>query len=570
MRLALLGLLLLAAATLCAFFLPPASALACSIVALALFVALLVRGIASVRSGLIEPTIWRSADPDERRVAITFDDGPDPYGTPRVLDALRERRVRATFFVVGERVRAHPDIVRRIVAEGHEVACHSDVHSRFSPFRRFGKLRAELEACLGSIREVTGLTPRLYRPPYGLRSPANAGVARSLDLLVIGMARRGFDQSDGADAAHVASRVVASVRGGEIIALHDGPEPGRRAAAQPGATPCLAAEALPAILDGIAERGLEPATVSDLLAERPYRESPERPWTGRSRGGRFGNAFFSWVVRMAGPRVAAIFVVPVACWFVAAAGPARRASIDLRRRLHGPAPAVVELWWAWRHFFVFGRGLLDRVARAHGQERPLTIERIGWDRVSDLVSKPGGVLILSAHFGDWSLAARAFGSEHREISVLAYRGMGLGADQARRGAAVPFTPIDVSGSPESVASAIASALGRGGAVAALGDRVMGGGAVQVPFLGAEAPLPRGLWVVALVTRVPVVVALAVPAGRDRMRIYFDGPILVEPASRDDREAAVRRAAARYAAFLGERVRAEPFHWANFFDFWGRP
>src|SRR6185436_1081503 len=137
------------------------------------------------------------------------------------------RGVKATFFLIGENVRRHPEIARRIVDAGHEVACHADSHSPSTPWFRPARMERELRACLESIRAAAGVTPRLYRPPYGFRSPAHAGVAARNDLRVIGMARRGLDKKAGVTAAAVTERTVRSARGGEVIALHDGDEPGR-------------------------------------------------------------------------------------------------------------------------------------------------------------------------------------------------------------------------------------------------------------------------------------------------------------------------------------------------------
>ena len=568
MRIALIGVVLLAAAIAAPWMVPPDAVAVVRIAALLVFVALLARGIFSVRSSLVERTVWRSSDAGDLRVSLTFDDGPDPVGTARILDVLRDRKVRATFFVVGSRVRAHAELAQRILAEGHEIGCHSDTHSRWTPFLRGARLRAELTAGLDAVRKAVGVTPRFYRPPFGFRSPANVGAASNLDLLVVGMARRGHDQSPEMTAERLAARVTASVGGGDILALHDGDEPRPHHGAATGeARRCVAADALPAILDGFASRGLIPVTVGELLAERAYRESPERPWTGRTRGGRWGNGFFSWTVRRLGPVPAAICVLPVSLWFVVAAGPARRASIELRRRIHGSASILRELWWAWRHFFVYGRTLLQRVAHAHGRSSNAVIERVGWDSVSGIVHQPGGVLLLSAHFGEWASAGRAFGTEHRELSVLAFRGTGVGAHAVKGQGGSSFRTIDVTAPPAAVATEIAAALLKGGAVAALADRAMNDDVVRAPFLGGEITLPRGLWKVAMVARVPVVVVLAVPTGRDRFTIYFDGPILLSRASGADREAVVANAAARYAAFLEACVRKHPFHWANFFDVW---
>lgn len=156
---------------------------------------------------------------DHRRIALTFDDGPDPVHTPRVLDRLAALDVRATFFVVGSKVAAYPDLVRRIVAEGHELGNHTYNH-RYLPLQRSQTVRDELARTDDAIARVTGSVPRLARPPYGGRSPRNVrAFARAGKQLVL------WDVNSwdwkGAPPADTAARVLARVRPGSIVLMHD-------------------------------------------------------------------------------------------------------------------------------------------------------------------------------------------------------------------------------------------------------------------------------------------------------------------------------------------------------------
>src|SRR5581483_8540438 len=118
-----------------------------------------------------------------RQVALTFDDGPDPVVTPRLLDLLVQRGARATFFVLTERATARPDLIRRMLAEGHEVALHFDRHDRITDLpprearRRLAAAKAELEAMAGPVV--------YFRPPYGGQSLRTYLIARSLGLQVV-------------------------------------------------------------------------------------------------------------------------------------------------------------------------------------------------------------------------------------------------------------------------------------------------------------------------------------------------------------------------------------------------
>ena len=117
-----------------------------------------------VTSGFWIETLWR-ARRASRAVALTFDDGPDVCFTPRVLDVLAEKRVTATFFVVGERAERHPELIRRAHDMGHAIGNHSHTHSLRFHFRHERGMRVEIGACNRVIRSAIGLEPRLFRSP---------------------------------------------------------------------------------------------------------------------------------------------------------------------------------------------------------------------------------------------------------------------------------------------------------------------------------------------------------------------------------------------------------------------
>lgn len=557
------GLVLAASGSL--WLLPQSDAVPIFAVALVAFLGLLARGMFSVRSNLLQATHWRSDDAGETRVALTFDDGPHPEWTPRVLDALREKGARATFFVIGENARRHPELVRRIVEEGHEVGGHGDTHAWTTPFFGRRRLEGEIRRCLDAVRAAAGVTPRLWRPPIGIRTPGQSGVPERNDLLVIGMARRSGDTRPDADPADLGRRFVETAGRGEVLALHDGEEP-----LHPAPRAATVA-ALPAILDGLAAKGLRPVTVSQLLAVRPYRETPQRGWTGRSRGGRLGMWIFRTTARVFGERGCLACAPLVAAWYVVAHPRARRASILLRRRLHGPAGPLRELAWAYRHFFTFGRTIIDRMVFLHGGARAPAVDVSGWEDVRPVVDSTEGCLLVSAHVGDWIAASRVSKLVERPMWVVAAQGMGIGPHQVRRDAGTHlFRTIDVDEHPIAVAAQVAAALREGGFVAMLGDRKVNRDVVRLPFLGAEAAFPTGPWSVALVTGAPVVVFFMLRTGPGRQRLHFFGPIRVPRVAREERGEAIRRAAAQFAAYLEQVVRAHPHHWSNFYDFWAAP
>lgn len=225
----------------------------------------LADGVFRPQSGLLAPTVVRGPRAGNR-VAITFDDGPDPRVTPAILDALRAAGARATFFVIGRAVEAAPALARRIVEEGHELGNHSFAHSRVLNFRGARGMAQEIARGAAALTPFSGLdgVPPLYRPPIGLKNPALARVARRMGLTIVAWSVHGHDTGRrGAPA--IAARVLARTRPGDIILLHDGCDRPPR-----GAAPARAAtlEALPEILAGLAARGLAPVTVSELLGRR--------------------------------------------------------------------------------------------------------------------------------------------------------------------------------------------------------------------------------------------------------------------------------------------------------------
>jgi len=163
---------------------------------------------------------------DRRVVALTFDDGPDPARTPALLDTLAELHAPATFFLLGSQVDAHPELAARIAREGHELGNHTYSH-RYLPLARSRSVAGELAATDAAIARATGITPTLARPPYGGRSPANVRAFARGGKRVVLWDVNSFDWK-GADAPDIAARVLARVRPGSIVLLHEARTGGER------------------------------------------------------------------------------------------------------------------------------------------------------------------------------------------------------------------------------------------------------------------------------------------------------------------------------------------------------
>ncbi len=192
-------------------------------------------------------------------IALTIDDGPDPRVTPAVLDLLDAHDARATFFCIGERARAHPDLCREIVRRGHAVENHSQRHRHsfsLSGPRGFGR---ELQAAQTTLTDITGQVPAFFRAPAGLRNPFLDPVLHRLGLRLVSWTRRGFDTRE-RDPITVLRRLRRSLRAGDILLLHDG-HAARAASGQP-----VVLEVLPALLRSIAAAGLRPITLRQAFS----------------------------------------------------------------------------------------------------------------------------------------------------------------------------------------------------------------------------------------------------------------------------------------------------------------
>lgn len=208
------------------------------------------------RSRLLGPNWTRLPPAAAARgdIALTIDDGPDPEVTPRVLDLLDAQGVRATFFVIGERVRRHPALARAIVARGHGIENHSERHLNTFSLRGPGWLEREIRAAQSTLAQICGVTPRFFRAPAGLRNPFLEPVLARLDLHLAAWTRRGYDTRNG-DAAAVAAVLQKNLAAGDILLLHDG-----NAARSPHGEPVIL-DALPPLLASIKHAGLTPVTL---------------------------------------------------------------------------------------------------------------------------------------------------------------------------------------------------------------------------------------------------------------------------------------------------------------------
>ena len=201
------------------------------------------------------------------RFAITFDDGPSPRNTGRVLERLRRHGAHATFFQLGRRVRRHPEITRRVRDEGHEVGLHDDHHLPPVCLPQWLR-RRELRACEAAVR-AAGVEPaRWYRPPFGLLRPAQAEEIRAWGFApVLGDVFPRDPERPGTE--RIVEWTLACLRPGSILILHDGSGYGDLDRSQ-------TVEAADRILGHAARRGLRAVSVGELIGEHARGISADR------------------------------------------------------------------------------------------------------------------------------------------------------------------------------------------------------------------------------------------------------------------------------------------------------
>ncbi|MGZ5571867.1 MAG: polysaccharide deacetylase family protein [Usitatibacter sp.] len=212
------------------------------------------------RSRALGPNLTRLPETAAARgeIALTFDDGPDPEVTPRVLDILDAHGARGSFFCIAEEAALYPDICREIVRRGHAVENHSRGHLPTFALLGVGGIRKELAAAQATLIDHSGKVPRFFRPPAGFRNPMLDPVLHELGLRLVSWTRRGFDTRR-KDVEFVASRLIRGLAAGDILLLHDG----HSARCASGAPVIL--EVLPRVLDAAHGLGLRPVTLRQAI-----------------------------------------------------------------------------------------------------------------------------------------------------------------------------------------------------------------------------------------------------------------------------------------------------------------
>lgn len=221
--------------------------------------AALYYGASVPHSQLLGPSLVRGPQ-GQRRVALTFDDGPTPPYTGRVLDVLRELGATGTFFVNGNHAVRYPELLRRVRDEGHTIGNHTFSHL-FLYIKTPRRMAREIDDTQAAIERAAGVRPCIFRPPYGARWFGLWGVLKARGMTNVQWSDTGYDWIRQNTSADIARKSLEKLQDGSVILLHDGA--GRHTAGQVDRSRTV--EALPAIIEGVRQRGLQFVSVLDFL-----------------------------------------------------------------------------------------------------------------------------------------------------------------------------------------------------------------------------------------------------------------------------------------------------------------
>ncbi len=162
----------------------------------------------------------KNHDVIDNAIALTFDDGPDPVFTPKVLELLKKHNAKATFFCIGKQVEKHPKIVQQIIADGHVIGNHSYIHSNNYGFLSTDKVILDLKQNRQLIENVTNLKTQFFRPPFGVTNPNIARAVKRLNLKTFGWSVRSYD-TVAKNPEKVFQKISSKIQKGDVVLLHD-------------------------------------------------------------------------------------------------------------------------------------------------------------------------------------------------------------------------------------------------------------------------------------------------------------------------------------------------------------
>jgi peptidoglycan/xylan/chitin deacetylase (PgdA/CDA1 family) len=199
---------------------------------------------------------FKSVNKGKRKaISLTFDDGPDPDTTPKILAVLREKKIQAAFFVIGKKAAKYPELLKQIEDEGHTIGNHTFSHSYFLGFFSKSRLKADIGHCTEIISSTINKTPLFFRPPFGVTNPVYASVLKELGLHSIGWSVRSLDTR--ADNKYqIINRVMSKLKSRDIVLLHDNLK--------------VTADSLEDVIEHCLQKGIKIVPLSQLIEKAPY------------------------------------------------------------------------------------------------------------------------------------------------------------------------------------------------------------------------------------------------------------------------------------------------------------
>jgi peptidoglycan/xylan/chitin deacetylase (PgdA/CDA1 family) len=229
-------------------------------------IVLLIAGGYFIPTSPVFGKVYYKGNCPEKVVALTFDDGPNEPYTSEILDLLASYNVKATFFVIGENVELYPETAKRIVAEGHVLGNHSYSHNANHALTGYGA--KDLTMAEEAIVNTVGVSPHLYRPPHGKKSPWELEKIKEQGLVEVTWSDSANELS-GASASSLAQEIVKKTKPGEIILLHDGYGTSHDSSKSDKS---LTVEVLPLIIKELQAQGYRFVTVPELLSIPAYND----------------------------------------------------------------------------------------------------------------------------------------------------------------------------------------------------------------------------------------------------------------------------------------------------------
>ena len=288
--------------------------------------------------------------------------------------------------------------------------------------------------------------------------------------------------------------------------------------------------------------------------------------TGRLRGGRRGVWFFMKVIRVFGVRASYALAVLPAIYF-SFASPDIAATMDFHRRIFGPLPWWKKRWFVFKHFYSFGRAIIDRVAIHNGQTGYFSFVFDADTQLRTAVAQGRGVLLLTAHIGNWEAAGQLLTRVEVPITVT---GFDKETPEIRalleHNSQKKFKLLPLTGGPTDAIPLVA-ALRRGEIVAMIGDRTYGSPSAKIPFCGGVASFPIGAYVMASIAGAALIHVFSLREPGGRYRFFGFPPQYPQMPAHHERDTYLRDCAARFACDLENILKRDPLQWYNFYPFW---